>query len=258
MHRNAQRLLKPVFVANPYARELTFHDSQTRTRRDHMKYLTLIRSIALLHQHQRPRKTVEHRGRTVEYIEVTLDDIAVANRLAHEVLGRSLDELPPQTRRLLLAVDTMVTAECERQKMARSDYRFSRRDVREATGWGDTQLKIHLHRLEEMEYLLAHRGGRGQSFVYELVFTRQADSGKPTLPGLIEIEKLKGVSTTKRSRGWKASCRGQVGAKSAPGRRGVGVPETHLPPMSMRVTRRIRARARENAYTGCSEIGASS
>jgi DNA primase catalytic core len=191
VHRNAQRLLKPIFVANPYARELTFLDGQTRTRRDHMKYLTLIRSIALLHQHQRPRKTVEHRGRTVEYIEVALADIAVANRLAHEVLGRSLDELPPQTRRLLLAVDTMVTAECERQKMARSDYRFSRRDVREATGWGDTQLKIHLHRLEEMEYLLAHRGGRGQSFVYELVFARQADSGRPTLPGLIEIDKLK-------------------------------------------------------------------
>jgi len=191
VHRNAQRLLKPVFVANPYARELTFHDSQTRTRRDHMKYLTLIRSVALLHQHQRPRKTVQHRGRMVEYIEVTVNDIAVANRLAHEVLGRSLDELPPQTRRLLLAIDTMVTAECERQKMARSDYRFSRRDVREATGWGDTQLKIHLHRLEEMEYLLAHRGGRGQSFVYELVFARLADSGKPTLPGLIEIDKLK-------------------------------------------------------------------
>jgi DNA primase catalytic core len=197
VHRNAQRLLKPVFVANPYARELTFHDSQTRTRRDHMKYLTLIRSIALLHQHQRPRKTVQHHGRTVEYIEVALADIAVANRLAHEVLGRSLDELPPQTRRLLLAVDTMVTAECERQKMARSDYRFSRRDVREATGWGDTQLKIHLHRLEEMEYLLAHRGGRGQSFVYELVFARLADSGKPTLPGLIEIEKL-GIDKPKK------------------------------------------------------------
>ena len=69
----------------------------TRTRRDHMKYLTLIRTIALLHQHQRPRKMVEHRGRAVEYIEVTLADIATANKLAHEVLGRSLDELPPQT-----------------------------------------------------------------------------------------------------------------------------------------------------------------
>jgi len=190
VHRNAQRLLKPVPVVNPYAPGLTFQDSQTRTRRDHMKYLTLIRSVALLHQHQRPRKTVEHRGRTVEYIEVALADIAMANRLAHEVLGRSLDELQPQTRRLLLAVDEMVTAECERQKMERSDYRFSRRDVREATGWGDTQLKTHLHRLEELEYLLIHRGGRGQSIVYELVFTRPQDGGKPVLGGLIDVEKL--------------------------------------------------------------------
>ena len=88
-------------MVNPYARDLTFLDSQTRTRRDHVKYLTLIRSIALLHQYQRPVKTAVHNGRTVEYIEVTLDDIVTANRLAHEVLGRSLDELPPQTRRLL-------------------------------------------------------------------------------------------------------------------------------------------------------------
>jgi hypothetical protein len=190
VHRNAQRLLKPVPVVNPYARELTFHDSQTRTRRDHMKYLTLIRSVALLHQYQRPAKTVQHNGRAVEYIEVTLDDIAVANRLAHEILGRSLDELPPQTRRLLLTVDEMVTAECKRQKMERSDYRFSRRDVREATGWGDTQLKTHLHRLEELEYLLVHRGGRGQSIVYELMFTRPKDGGKPVLGGLIDVEKL--------------------------------------------------------------------
>jgi hypothetical protein len=190
VHRNAQRLLKPIPVVNPYAPGLTFQDSQTRTRRDHMKYLTLIRSVALLHQHQRPRKTVEHRGRTVEYIEVELADIAMANRLAHEVLGRSLDELPPQTRRLLLAVDEMVTAECERQKMERSDYRFSRRDVREFTGWGDTQLKTHLHRIEELEYLLIHRGGRGQSMVYELVFTRPKDGGKPVLGGLIDVERL--------------------------------------------------------------------
>jgi hypothetical protein len=190
VHRNAQRLLKPMYVANSYARELTFHDNQTRTRRDHMKYLTLIRTIALLHQHQRPRKMVEHRGRPVEYIEVAISDIAVANRLAHEVLGRSLDELPPQTRRLLMAVDEMVTMGCEREKMERADYRFSRRDVRAYTGWGDTQLKIHLHRLEELEYLLIHRGGRGQSIVYEIVFTRPKGGGKPTLPGLIDIEKL--------------------------------------------------------------------
>jgi len=207
VHRNAQRLLKPVLVVNPYARELTFLDSRTRTRRDHMKYLTLIRAIALVHQHQRPRKTVTHNGEALEYIEVALDDIATANRLAHEVLGRSLDELPPQTRRLLLFIDEMVSAECERQKIERTDFRFSRKDVRAFTKWSDSQLKRHLHRLEELEYLLVHHGGRGQSLVYELVFEGQGDSGKPVLPGLIEIEKLKGY-------GYDAKKSGLEGGKS--------------------------------------------
>jgi DNA primase catalytic core len=192
LHRNAQRLLKPVAVVNPYAPGLTFLDSQTRTRRDHTKYLTLIRTIALLHQGQRPRQTVQHNGKTIEYIEVALDDIAVANRLTAEVLGRSLDELPPQTRRLLLLVDAMVAAECKRQRIERADYRFSRREVREVTGWGDTQLRLHLGRLEELEYLLAHRGGRGQSFVYELAFAVEGDGSKPVMAGLIDVEKLGG------------------------------------------------------------------
>ena len=192
LHRNAQRLLKPVSVVNPYAPGLTFLDGQTRTRRDHTKYLTLIRTIALLHQWQRPRQTVQHNGRTIEYIEVALDDIAVANRLTAEVLGRSLDELPPQTRRLLLLVDAMVTAECKRQRIERADYRFSRREVRAVTGWGDTQLRLHLGRLEELEYLLAHRGGRGQSFVYELAFAVEGDGCKPVMAGLIDVEKLGG------------------------------------------------------------------
>jgi DNA primase catalytic core len=194
LHRNAQRLLKPVSVVNPYAPGLTFLDGQTRTRRDHMKYLTLIRSIALLHQHQRPRKTVQHNGKPFEYIEVALHDIAVANRLTAEVLGRSLDELPPQTRRLLLLVNAMVAAECKRQQIERADFRFSRRDVRAVTGWGDTQLRLHLGRLEELEYLLAHRGGRGQSFVYELAFAIEGDGSKPVMAGLIDVEKLGGYS----------------------------------------------------------------
>jgi DNA primase catalytic core len=208
LHRNAQRLLKPVFVTNPYAPGLTFLDGQTRTRRDHTKYLTLIRTIALLHQWQRPRQTVQHNGRTIEYIEVALDDIAVANRLTAEVLGRSLDELPPQTRRLLLLVDAMVTAECKRQRIERADYRFSRREVRAVTGWGDTQLRLHLGRLEELEYLLAHRGGRGQSFVYELAFAVEGDGCKPVMAGLIDVEKLGGYKYDGNFAGVKAGFAG--------------------------------------------------
>ncbi len=227
VHRNAQRLLKPALVVNPYARELTFLDSQTRMRRDHLKYLTLIRSIALLHQYQRPVKTANHNGKSVEYIEVTLDDIAVANRLAHEVLGRSLDELPPQTRRLLLMIDEMVAKECGRLKMERKDYLFSRRDVRQYTGWGDTQLRVHLHRLEELEYLLVHRGGRGQSFVYELVFERSGNDDKPSLPGLIDVETLRIHGYEEKNAGSKCRFAGSTRPQNgmiAGGARPTGMP----------------------------------
>ena len=84
--------------------------------------------------------------------------------------------------------------------------------MRAFTAWSDSQLKKHLHRLEELEYLLVHHGGRGQSFVYELVFERQDDSGRPVLPGLIEVEKLAGyATTTQRSLG-------SNGEKSGPSR----------------------------------------
>jgi len=185
-HQNAQRLLRPLAVRNPYADQLTFPDERTRLRRDHEKYLTLIDTIALLHQHQRVLKTAEHEGQRIEYIEVTLADIETANRLAHEALGRSLDELSPQTRRLLELVTGMVEKHCAAQAITRSDYRFSRRDVREATRWSDFQVKQHMHKLEELEYVLVHRGGRGQSFVYELLYDGAGRDGKPFLMGLID------------------------------------------------------------------------
>jgi hypothetical protein len=191
VHRNAQRLLRLVHVTNPFARELTFLDDQTRTRRDHLKYLTLIRSIALLHQYQRPTKSINHHSQAVQYIEATIEDIAAANALAHEALGRSLDDLAPQTRRLLLLIDELVTEACARLAVERCDHRFSRRQVREFTGWGNTQLRLHFSRLEELEYLLVHRGGRGQSFVYELLYDGQGKDGQPFLCGLIEVEKLR-------------------------------------------------------------------
>jgi DNA primase len=191
IHQNAQRLLRPLAVRNPYADALTFPDERTRLRRDHEKYLTLIDTLALLHQHQREIKSAEHDGERIEYVEVTIGDVEIANRLAHEALGRSLDELSPQTRRLLELVSSMVEKQCTAQAITRTDYRFSRRDVREATRWSDFQVKMHMKKLEELEYVLVHRGGRGQSFVYELLYDGTGRDGKPFLMGLVDVQSLK-------------------------------------------------------------------
>ena len=190
LHQNAQRLLRPLEVVNPYARELTFLDDRTRTRRDHLKYLTLIEAIALLHQHQRSVKSERLEGQEVLYVEVEPGDIELANRLAAEAFGRSLDELPPQTRRLLMLLEQMVKDECARVRVERSEYRFRARDVREKTGWGATQLKVHLGRLVEMEYLLVHRARRGQGFCYELLYEGQGKDGRPFVLKLLDPKKL--------------------------------------------------------------------
>lgn len=192
LHQNAQRLLRPLKVVNPYAHQLTFLSDKTRTRRDHMKYLTLIQSVALLHQYQREVKRTTHRGQVIEYIEVTKADIALATRLAHEVLGRTLDEMPPQTRKLLVLLKAEVQTQAQRQGMKPDELRFTRRDVRSWLRWGDTQLKIHLGRLLELEYLQLTR--RGLTYEYTLLWDSDS-TDTPHLCGLPDVESLNTAST---------------------------------------------------------------
>jgi DNA primase catalytic core len=190
--RNAQRLLLPVDVLNPYAPGLTFATARTRNRRDHEKYLTLIDAIALLHQHQRQRGQHLVNGRVVEFIEVTLDDIALANELAPEVLGRSLDELPPQTRRLLAHIRELMKAKRSGsatghpQKAATT---FSRKELRDLCGWSLTQVRVHLERLVELECLAVRHGRLGSQFVYEVLFDLDAPEAVAHV-GLLDVAQL--------------------------------------------------------------------
>ncbi len=168
LHRNAQRLLRPLGVVNPFATELTFPDHRVRARRDHRKYLGIIEALALLHQYQRPVKTAERDGLTVEYVEVGKQDVAVADRLAAAVVSRGLDDLPPTTQGVLARLDLMVRETAGRRDLEPVDVRFTRREVRERLGLGATQAWTHLRRLIEGEYLVVHPSRRGRGVVYEL------------------------------------------------------------------------------------------
>ncbi len=224
VHRDAQRILEPVAVVNPYADRLRFIDTVTRTRRDHLKYLTLISTIALLHQHQREHRTATTTaGEEVTYIEATLDDIALANRLAHEVLGRSLDEVPPQTRRVLGVVDELVAKLAVEADVDRAQVRVGRRQVREACGLSDRQCRKHLDRLVELEYLWVQRAEHGFAYVYELVFTGTLDDNAPRLAGLVDVDQL--TDTPPDGDGDRAG----VGPPSAPSRPPVGPPSAPTP-----------------------------
>lgn len=81
-------------------------------------------------------------------------------------------------------------------------------EVRAATGLSDTQARIHLERLAALEYLLTHRGQRGQSYEYELLHDQASTEGQavgPHLSGLIDTRALQAepqtASTNQSSRG---------------------------------------------------------
>lgn len=216
-HRAAQTLLRPLAVVNPYAESLTFASDRVRLRRDHVKYLALIDAIALLHQHQRKVHRLDVDGASVEYVEVTPADIALANRLAHAVLGRSLDELPPQTRRVLAQLDAWVGEQVAALGIARSALAFTRRQVRQVLGLSDTQLRVHLDRLVTLDYVAQHGGKPGQRFTYGLLFDGDAGTDAPQVMGLSE------ATERPTSRGESRTLRGEtphLAGASRPGRGG--------------------------------------
>jgi hypothetical protein len=204
---------------------LTFTTGRTRNRRDHEKYLTLIDAIALLHQHQRKARTLPS-GQP--YIEVTLDDIALANQLAPEVLGRSLDELPPQTRRLLGSIRELV------KNKQKGHLSFSRRELRQACGWSLTQVSVHLERLVALEYLAIRHGRLGSAFVYEILADLDAPEAVAHV-GLIDVKALAHAYKTNLT-AFEAGVTGQNGQVTGGAQTGPSpiapLPANGLPPTS--------------------------
>lgn len=201
-HHNAQRLLsqirrggKPVQVVNPFHDKLTYPDNQLQMRREQKKYLTLIKSIAFLRQYQREVKTINSKERKIKYIEVTADDIAIANNLAASILGRSLDELSPHTRGLLQEIKKMV----DEFKGKQSEIRFTRKQICDYTGWSYWQIRSHLEQLSAMEYLHLHSGKQGQRHSYELLWDGSGESGEKFMAGLIDIKTLRKPAKTLQS-----------------------------------------------------------
>jgi hypothetical protein len=180
-HHAAQRLLEPLVVINPFAEHLTFPAHSLRARRDHKKYLMLIKAIAFLHQKQRPVKEAERGGTIFRYIEVSKDDIRRANELAARVLRASLDELSAPARNLLRQIHAMVKDHCEAHNVAPAQYVFTRRDIREATGWTEWQVRTHAKELEDLEYLKARTGTWGREYVYGLTWDEDADAAVQSL-----------------------------------------------------------------------------
>lgn len=188
VHRNFQRLLQPVAVVNPFGESLGYGDDRLQGRRDQPKYLNLIKAVAFLRQMQKPVKLFGNNGTSAEYIEVDEEDIRLANELAREILGQCLTELSKPSRTLLFELEKLVEARLEGREGGRSSISFSRREIREYTGWSNYRVHTHLRELIEYEYLAMETDRLTGSHRYRLLYDGQGKEGERFFVGLQTAE----------------------------------------------------------------------
>ena len=184
-------MLKPIAVVNEFTQYLSYPSRSLITGRDHEKYLGLIDTMVFLHQYQREVKTMEIGNEQVEYIEVTLEDIDKANKIANEVLGQSLDELARPSRTLLDSIYKIVNELSKKNSIPVEEVFFTRRMIREYMDWSDWQIKTHIKQLEEMEYLYIRIGSRGKEYAYVLNYKGQGEDSSRFFLNLTPVEEIK-------------------------------------------------------------------
>jgi hypothetical protein len=111
-------------------------------------------------------------------------DIEIANKLAAEVLFSEADELPPQTRKLLDVIKSMITKASTEQDVAPADVKLTARMIREQSGLSPTPVKRHLRRLVDLEYLAVVRGGPKRLTLYQYDGNWAHPEGQWAHPGL--------------------------------------------------------------------------
>ncbi len=189
LHHHAQRLIRPLAVVNPFVEYLTYPSEKIIHRREQRKYLSLINSVALLHQYQREIKTAKRGEIEIEYVEVELSDIALANELAEEILGQAMDELAPPVRGMFDAIAKACREKAGELQIKAEDVQLTRREIRETTAWSDWQVRMYCQKLVEMEYLFAVQAVNGKPAVYQLA--RDEESQNNSLRGLTDVAELK-------------------------------------------------------------------
>jgi hypothetical protein len=105
---------------------------------------------------------------------------------------------------MLEAVKSIVRERMKEKEVEQRLCLFSRRDIREATGWSYMQTKRHLERLSELEYLAARHGRNGSAFHYELLVDAHEPEGAWQV-GLIDPAKLR------KSHAYSGNLNGQTG-----------------------------------------------
>ncbi|MFA6637078.1 MAG: hypothetical protein WCV56_08285 [Candidatus Omnitrophota bacterium] len=181
-HHTMQRLLRPLRVVNPYSNYIAFPTLKLRTRRDHMRFLTLIEIVTFLYQYQRQVK----KAGNIEYVESTLEDYKIAFNLYKDTLDNSLSNIKKPQRDLL---DQIIKMTRENESLI-----FTRKDIRDYSGYPHHRVRDIIKDLEDMEYLVIDSGSKGKQYRYRL--NTQSSKEDDFLKDITKPEELVGYVTS--------------------------------------------------------------
>jgi len=166
IHRNAQKLLRPLPIHFPEYLKIEYPSACINNRRDSVLFLSLVKSIALLKQYQRELQN--------GVLIVEQEDIETAIHLSRHSFSVANDELSPQARKVLSIATQYVKQEFETlrnndPKLNMSDITFSRKIIRELFGCGESYLRPFFRELERKEYIAKVEGKQGLQYSYVLL-----------------------------------------------------------------------------------------
>jgi hypothetical protein len=174
LHRNVQRCLSISRVEIPFAMHLSFPSELPRHRRDHEKFLRLIESVTLFHQHRRERRD--------EALLATLEDYRLAYDLARPILVRSSETLSVPAREALAMLRDREILE------------FARRDVARELGWSPMKVWRILGELVRADFVVPLSRKNGVRRTYRVVEYFSDPTGETRLVPPDELARRLGVS----------------------------------------------------------------
>lgn len=157
--KNAQRLLEPIEIRNPFQPELMLPPVVFKPLRTNQHYISLIKSITFLHQFQLEIQQ-DKRGR---YIETTLDHIEWANKLCRESLLRKSDQLTGAQRTFFERLKAYLKGQGITEKNNKG---FYSKDVRDHFRLHTQTLKRNMNALENIGLITRIGNNRKLSFEY--------------------------------------------------------------------------------------------
>ncbi|MBE9515078.1 MAG: hypothetical protein IMY79_02950 [Chloroflexi bacterium] len=167
--REAMRQIEYIPVLVPYAPEILkrLSPDKVRVRRDAQRFMALIQTIALLHQHQ--RKRIMRNGQ--ESLEASIEDYGLALWVAEHVLSESLKEIPQRLEKLFNTIRDSMKDESKEQ--------FTRKDVEHWSKLERRTANDYLNDLARLGYLEILESGKGKATVYGLLTTSLSDTKLP-------------------------------------------------------------------------------